>query len=161
MGGETRRSVLRALAGAAVLTTGVEKASAIQTYTTPRPFVADVDKYKVRRGDEWRASLAFEGRGGAGPKQCTVQLRVHDGRVVMAHAALVWLGMDRDRAREGNKGVFEAAACIHAGSSQTVSTPKSRSTPPTHACGLLTLSVRRSSETPHRTAPAACWARGR
>jgi len=50
MGGETRRSILRALAGAAVLTTGVEKASAIQTYTTPRPFVADYDKYKDRSG---------------------------------------------------------------------------------------------------------------
>jgi len=59
MGGETRRSILRALAGAAVLTTGVEKASAIQTYTTPRPFVADYDKYKVRCAWRWMASFAF------------------------------------------------------------------------------------------------------
>lgn len=59
--GETRRSILRALAGAAVLTTGVEKASAIQTYTTPRPFVADYEKYKVGPDDGWRLRLL---RGG-------------------------------------------------------------------------------------------------
>jgi hypothetical protein len=48
--GETRRSILRALAGAAVLSTGVEQASAIQTFTTPKPFVADYEKYKDRSG---------------------------------------------------------------------------------------------------------------
>ena len=56
--GETRRSILRALAGAAVLSTGVEQASAIQTFTTPKPFVADYEKYKVRAG------------GGEGRERC-------------------------------------------------------------------------------------------